>query len=142
MSNSKIDQVHNVFLSLKQKSYVEGKNLATMNKIAEVSNTSRNNFYEQAKKSDEWSNLVQKIKDFKKEFDNYLKLKNKPSKEQKVITDLSKKLKIQMEQNLDLLNDKNNLYEQIKEKDSIIKHLEERIRILMQINYIGDKNEK
>ncbi len=134
MSNSKLDQVNKVFISLKQKSYAEGKNFATMNNLAKESKTSRNNFYEQAKKSDEWSSFVEEIKDFKTEFDNYLNLKTKPSKEQKKIADLSKKLKNQMEQNLELLNDKNHLCEQINEKNSIIEHLEKRIQIQMKIN--------
>lgn len=140
MSNSKLDKINKVFISLKQKSYSEGKNLATMNNIAKESKTSRNNFYEQAKKSKEWGILVEQLKDFKIEFDDYLKIK--PSKEEKKRDDLCKKLKTQMEQNLELLNDKNNLYEQINEKDSIIEHLEKRILTLMQIDYSGDKNEK
>lgn len=133
MSNSKLDKINKLFISLKQKSYVEGKNLATMNNIAKESKTSRNNFYEQAKKSEVWGTLVEQIKDFKTEFDDYLKIK--PSKEEKKKADLYKKLKIQMEQNLELLNDKNYLYEQINEKNSIIEHLEKRIQTLMQINY-------
>ncbi len=139
MDNSKINHVNKIFVSLKQESYVSGKNLASMNNLAKRSKTSRNNFYEQAEKSEEWGILVKQIKDFKTEFDNYLKIK--PSKEEKKKADLYKKLKIQMEQNLELLNDKNHLYEQINEKNSIIEHLEKRIQTLMQIDYNGDKNE-
>lgn len=138
MGNSKLNQINKVFISLKQKSYQEGKNFATMNNIAKESKTSRNNFYEQAKKSEEWSSLVVEIKDFKVEFFNYLNLNTKPSKEQKEIDMLSKKLKVQMEQNLELLNEKNHLCEQINEKNSIIENLEKRIQTLIQINYNGD----
>ena len=142
MCNSKLEQIKQVFILLKQRSYAESKNLVTMNNIAKESKTSRNNFYEQAKKSKEWSDFVKEIKDFKIEYDNYLNLKTKPSKEQKKIADLSKKLKIQMEQNLELLSDKNHLCEQINEKNTIIEHLEKRIHTQMQINYNGDNNEK
>lgn len=83
MCNSKLDKVNKVFITLKQKSYMEDKNFATMNNIAKESKTSRSNFYEQAEKSVEWGNLADEIKDFKTEFENYLKLKTKPSKEQK-----------------------------------------------------------
>jgi hypothetical protein len=140
MDNSKINHVKKIFVSLKQESYVNGKNLASMNNLAKKSKTSRNNFYEQAEKSEEWCILVEQIKDFKTEFDNYLKIK--PSKEEKKKADLCKKIKILMEQNLELINDKNHLYEQINEKNSIIEHLEKRIQILMQIDYNGDKNGK
>ena len=71
-----------------------------------------------------------------------MNLKSKPSIEQKKINQLSEKSKIQLEQNLELIDEINNLYEQLKEKDSIIKNLENRIQIQMKINYNGDINDK
>lgn len=142
MNNSKINLVNKTFISLKEESYVLGKNLATMNNLAKESNTSRNNFYEQATKSEEWKKLVDNIKDFKREFNNFLNLKSKASIERKKITQISEKLKIQLEQNLELLNELNDLYEQFKEKNSIIKNLEKRIQIQMKINYYGDVNDE
>jgi hypothetical protein len=142
MDNSKINHVNKIFVSLKQESYVSGKNLASMNNLAKKSKTSRNNFYEQAEKSEEWKKLVKNIQDFKIEFNDFLNLKSKPSIEQKKINQLSEKSKILLEQNLELIDEINNLFEQLKEKDSIIKNLENRIQIQMKINYNGDINDK
>lgn len=142
MDNAKINHVNKIFISLKQESYIKGKNVASMNNLAKKSETSRNNFYDQAKKSEEWKKLVDNIQNFKIEFNNFLNLKSKPSIEQKKITQLSEKLKIQFEQNLELLNENNDLYEQLKEKNSIIKNLEKRIQIQMKINYYGDVDDK
>ena len=74
--NYKKNPLEKIFVSLKQESYVSGKNLASMNNLANKSKTSRNNFYEQAEKSEEWKKLVKDIQDFKIEFNDFLNLKS------------------------------------------------------------------
>ena len=139
MSETIIERVTKVFKKLKQESYKEGRNLATRNNLAKESKTSRSNFYEQASKSNEWSKLVADIDEFAKEFSDYANRKNKPTEEKKETNQLNNVVKMTMEQNLELLEQINDLSDENKQKNLIIKSLEDRIRTQMMINYNGGK---
>lgn len=137
----KITKITKIFKKLKQESYQKRKNLATKNNLAKESKTSRSNFYEQASKSNEWSKLVADIDEFAKEFSDYANRKNKLTEEEQEINQLNNVIKITMEQNLELLEQINDLSDENKQKNLIIKSLEDRIRTQMMINYNGGKNE-
>jgi hypothetical protein len=141
MSEMIIEKVTKIFKKLKQESYQKRKNLATKYNLAKESKTSRSNFYEQASKSNEWSKLVADIDEFAKEFSDYANRKNKLTEEEQEINQLNNVIKITMEQNLELLEQINDLSDENKQKNLIIKSLEDRIRTQMMINYNGGKNE-